>query len=91
MGMQFGPALNYILERIQAANPQYGPVYLPKIDFVDNFYQINFNPVDSIYMSVLFPSKKGERELIGSPLVLPMGWAKSPPVFFVHIRKPLLT
>ena len=54
---------------------------MSKIDVADAFYRINLNPVDSIHMGVLFHSKKGERKLIGFPLVLPMGWAESPPAF----------
>ena len=81
MAMQFGKALNRILQRIQAANPRYSPVYMPKIDVVDAFYRINLNPADSIRIGVLFPSKPGERKLIGFPLVLPIGWVKLPPAF----------
>ena len=36
--MQFGKALNRILQRIQVANPRYGPVYMSKIDVADAFY-----------------------------------------------------
>ena len=54
---------------------------MPKIDVANAFYRININPTDSIRMGVLFPSKKGERKLIGFPLVLPMGWAESPLAF----------
>ena len=79
--MQFGKALNRILQQIQTANPRYGPIYMSKIDVADTFYRINLNPTDSIQMGVLFPTKKGERMLIGFPLVLPMGWAESPPAF----------
>ena len=59
--MQFGKALNHILQCIQAANPQYGPVYLSKVDVANVFYRINLNPVNSIRMGVLFLSKKGDR------------------------------
>ena len=79
--MQFGKALNQILQRIQAANLRYGPVYMSKINVANAFHRINLNPADSIRMGVLFSSKKGERKLIGFPLVLPMGWAESPPAF----------
>ena len=75
--MQFRKALNHILQRIQAANLRYDPVYLSKVDVADAFYQINLNPANSICIGVLFPSKKGERKLIGFPLVLPMGWTES--------------
>ena len=54
---------------------------MSKIDVADAFYQINLNPADSIRMGVLLPSKKGERKLIGFPLVLPMGWTESPLAF----------
>ena len=71
--MQFGKALTRILQRIQADNPWYDPVYMSKINVADAFYRINLNPADSIRMGVLFPSKKGERKLIGFPLlVLPV-------------------
>ena len=79
--MQFGKALNRILQCIQAANSRYGPVYISKIDVADAFYRINLNPADFIRMGVLFPSKKEERKLIEFPLVLPMGWSESPPAF----------
>ena len=54
---------------------------MSKVDVADAFYRINLNPADSIRMGVLSQSKKGGRKLIGFPLVLPMGWAKSPPAF----------
>ena len=54
---------------------------MSKIDVADAFYRINLNPADPICMGVLFPSRKGERKLIGFPLILLMGWAESPPAF----------
>ena len=54
---------------------------MSKIDVADAFCQINLNPADFICMGVLFLSKKEKRKLIGFPLVLPMGWAESPPAF----------
>ena len=56
-------------------------MYLSKIDVADAFYRVHLNPADSIRLGVLFPLEKGERQLIGFPLVLPMGWAESPPAF----------
>jgi hypothetical protein len=32
-------------------------------------------------LGVLFPSADGEEYLVGSPLVLPMGWTESPKIF----------
>ena len=31
----------------------------------------------------MFPTRKGEMQLIFIPLVLPMGWSESPPNFYV--------
>ena len=79
--IQFGCALNRTLQLIQTANPRYGLVFLSKVDIADAFYQMNLNPADSIRLGVLFPTRKGEMQLIAIPLVLPMGWSESPPAF----------
>ena len=79
--MQFGKALARLLQTIHASNPRFGPVYLSKIDVADAFYRIGLRPRDAVKLGVLFPSREGERQLIGIPLVLPMGWAESPPAF----------
>ena len=79
--MQFGRTLPRILQRIHESNPKYGPVFLSKIDIADGFYRIGLRPADALRLGVLFPSRPHERQLIGIPLVLPMGWAESPPAF----------
>jgi hypothetical protein len=30
---------------------------------------------------ILFPTREGEEPMVGFPLVLPMGWMQSPPLF----------
>jgi len=79
--MQFGKALPRVLQTIHEANPRFGPVYLSTVDISDGFYRMNLRPQDALRLGVLFPSRPGERQLVGIPLVLPMGWTESPPAF----------
>lgn len=79
--MQFGRALDRILREILLANPEHGPVHLLKIDLSDGFYRVDVNPDDIPKLGVVFPTRDGEEQLMAFPLVLPMGWSNSPPVF----------
>ena len=79
--MQFGYALDRILREILLADPALGPVYLSKLDISDGFYRINLAIEDIPRLGVVFPVKDGEEPLVAFPLVLPMGWANSPPIF----------
>ena len=36
--MQFGHALQHILQRIYDADPRHGPIYIMKVDIADGFY-----------------------------------------------------
>lgn len=79
--MQFGHALDRILREILLANPAFGPVRLMKVDISDGFYRIDLNVDDIPKLGVVFPTLNGEEPLIAFPLVLPMGWKNSPPIF----------
>ena len=79
--MQFGHALDRILREILLANPAFGPVRLMKVDISDGFYRIDLNVDDIPKLGVVFPTVDGEEPLIAFPLVLPMGWKNSPPIF----------
>ena len=79
--MQFGRALQRILQRIHRANPRLGPVFLSKIDIADGFYRVWLKASDIPKLAILFPSREGEEQLVGLPLTLPMGWKESPPYF----------
>jgi hypothetical protein len=79
--MQFGHALDRILREILLADPKNGPVYLIKIDISDGFYRIALNIDDIPKLGVVFPTLPGEEPLVAFPLVLPMGWSNSPPIF----------
>ena len=79
--MQFGHALDRILREILLADPQLGPVYMLKLDIFDGFYRVNIAPNDVPKLGVVFPSRPGKEQLVALPLVLPMGWKNSPPLF----------
>jgi len=79
--MQFGHALDRILREILLADPSFGPVKMMKIDLSDGFYRMDVNIEDIPKLGVVFPTAEGDEPLIAFPLVLPMGWKNSPPVF----------
>ena len=71
--MQFGKALDRILQRILAANPRHGPTYILKIDLSDGFYRVRLRAEDIPTLGVAFPVGPGEEPLVALPLTLPMG------------------
>jgi hypothetical protein len=79
--MQFGKALERILQAIVDANPKHGPVQLIKVDIADGFYRIWLNVHNIPKLAVAIPTLYGEEPLLALPLVLPMGWTESPPYF----------
>ena len=79
--MQFGHALERILREILLANPSHGPVHLTKTDLSDGFYRVNLNAEDAPKLGLVFPTRPGREKLVAIPLVAPMGWKNSPPVF----------
>ena len=79
--MQFGHALDRILREILLANPSHGYVFLTKTDLSDGFYRVNLNADDAPKLGLVFPTRPGEEGLVAIPLVAPMGWKNSPPVF----------
>jgi hypothetical protein len=80
--MQFGTALQRVIENIVNANPRFGPVQLCKVDIAEGFYRIEVRPADIPKLGVIIPSRTEDQEqLIAFPLVLPMGWKNSPPYF----------
>jgi hypothetical protein len=79
--MQFGQALQRIIQRILYANPAFGPVLLAKLDLADGYYRIPLSPHAAQQLAVVLPPDRTQHNLIGIPLSLPMGWAQSPPYF----------
>lgn len=80
--MQFGRALERILYKIRHSNPRFGPVLMGKVDLADGFYRVWLNHSAVPRLAVALPKfPEDEHQLIAFPLVLPMGWAESPPYF----------
>jgi hypothetical protein len=84
--MQFGWLLERILWDILFANPAHGPVQMIKLDISDGFYRIGLNIDDTPKLGVVFPTPPGDEPLIAFPLVLPMGWTNSPPIFLTATK-----
>ena len=83
--MQFGHALERFLRELLLANPALGPIFLAKTDISDGFYRIDLAPQDIPKLGLIFPqvskSRHPDDQLVALPLVLPMGWKFSPPIF----------
>jgi hypothetical protein len=76
--MQFGHALQRILQTILHADPRFGPVYLIKVDIADGFYRVWLNTNDIPKLGVIFPTLPHMEPLVAFPLALPMGWNHPP-------------
>jgi hypothetical protein len=79
--MQFGNALQRILQRLAYCNTAFGPPLMAKIDLADGYYRIPLSAQASLNLAVVLPSDGLEDPIIGLPLSLPMGWTDSPPYF----------
>jgi hypothetical protein len=80
--MQFGHALQRILQRIAYCNPTFGPPLMAKIDLADGYYRIPLSNSASLQLAIVLPQRVGLHDpLIGIPLSIPMGWKHSPPYF----------
>jgi len=84
--MQFGSTIHRTLQRIAYSNPKFGPVLMSKIDLLDGYYRVPLSPSVALELAVVLPplKRKGNKPLIGIPLVLPMGWKYSPPFFCAY-------
>ena len=47
----------------------------------DGFYRIGIRPEDAPKLGLIFPSGADEEPMVSIPLMLPMGWKKSSPLF----------
>ena len=79
--MQFGRTLQRLLQRIGDADPKHGPVHMIKVDISDGFYRVHVNPDHAVRLGVTFPPAPDGTRLVAFPMVLPMGWVNSPPLF----------
>jgi hypothetical protein len=79
--MQFGKAVERLLQTAVRANPKFGPLLQYKLDISDGFYRISLSTSGIPKLGVLLPEFPGLPPLVAFPLVLPMGWTDSPPFF----------
>ena len=79
--MQFGHALQRILQRMYDADPRHGPIYMMNVDITDGFYCVGLDPEDVPSLGVCLPPGTDVKTLVAFPLFLPMGWVESPPQF----------
>jgi hypothetical protein len=79
--MQFGKALQRILQRLVYCNHAFGPPLMAKLDLADGYYRIPLSPSAALELAVVLPGDGVHERLIGIPLSLPMGWTYSPPYF----------
>ena len=79
--MEFGHALQRILQRMYDADPRHGPIYMMKVDIEDGFYRMGLAPEDVPSLGGCLPPGTDGKTLVAFPLVLPMGWVESPPQF----------
>jgi hypothetical protein len=84
--MQFCPALLCILQQIACSDPRLGSVFLSKIDIADGFYLVAIRSDNMPKLGIAFPARPGEEPWIGLPLVLPMRWRQSPPMFTATMK-----
>ena len=65
--MQFGCALEWVLQKVATADPTQGPPYLLKIDLSDGFYRVCLCAQDAPMLGVAFPVTPGEPLLMAIP------------------------
>jgi hypothetical protein len=53
--LQFGEALQRILQCLAYCNPQFGPPLLAKIDLADGYYRIPLSPQAALALAVILP------------------------------------
>jgi hypothetical protein len=80
--MQFGDAMQCILQRLVYCNVRHGPLLMAKIDLADGYYRVPLSPTAALHLAILIPSDiPGDPPLVAIPLTLPMGLGHSPPFF----------
>ncbi len=80
--MQFGAALQCLLQRLVYCNATHGPPLLSKIDLANGYYHIPLAPFTALSLAVVILCDAPSTDpLVAIALTLPMGWAQSPPYF----------
>ena len=84
--MQFGHALDRIVRNIILSYPKCVPTCLNIVNIADGYNCVALKVEDFPKLAIIFPTKKGCEPLVAFPLVLPMGWSNSPPIFCAPIK-----
>ena len=79
--MQFGHALQQILQHMYDADPRHGTIYMMKVDIADGFYRVGLALEDVPSLGVCLPPGPDGKTMAMFPLFLPMVWVESPPQF----------
>ena len=79
--IQFGHALQRILQHMYDADPRHRPIYMMKVDIAEGFYHVGLSPQDAPSLGVCLPPGMDGITLVAFLLILPMGWVESPPQF----------
>jgi hypothetical protein len=69
--MQFGGALQRILQRLAYCNPQFGPPLMAKVDLANGYYRIPLSAQASLALAVVLPNDGLIEPLLGIHLSLP--------------------
>ena len=85
--MQYVQVLDMLLQQIVLAKPSLGPVYLIKAGDSVSYYHIALHPQDAPNIGLIFPSDKGNGQLLAIPLILTTSRNKSPPLFCMETEK----
>jgi hypothetical protein len=79
--MQFGSALQRVLQHILYCNPTYGPPLLAKLDLANGFYHIPITPTAAQQLAVIIPNDAPYPQfLVTFPLILLWGAHTAPPI-----------
>jgi hypothetical protein len=54
--MQFGTALQRIIQRLVYCDPSHGPPLLSKVDLADGYYRVPISPEAALGLAVIIPS-----------------------------------
>ena len=65
--MQFGHALQQILQRMYDADPYHGPIYMIKVDIAGGFYRVGLAPEDVPSLRVYLPPGPDGKNLVAFP------------------------
>ena len=79
--MQYGRALDRPIREVVIADLALLHVYVLMSDISDGFYRIGLKTTDVPNLGLVLPSDRIKEDMVAIPLILPMTWKNSPPIF----------